>query len=243
LIARTHARVFAGRSVFLVFIKLPAGRDATLAYLDKLNTFPKPWNVPPQKDLDATGRRVRPERNPDVPQFPAGTQVALVRQLVVVTEEGKLVATPLTESVQVRTYREIMPREKESGAWPRQAQGFVEFELRRGELFAGKTGGLRAIKGDDLVPSSLSFFNGWVDPFETKSEDTHHTPEPAFRLCAGCHGGGGIRGVNSYTQADNPHPPLALGLIPTSVAAERKKSLEWKAGLKDWVALKKAAEW
>lgn len=243
LIARTHARVFAGRSVFLVFIKLPEGRKATLAYLDKLNTFPKPWIVPPQMEPDETGRHVTPRRNPDVPQFPAGTQVALVRQLVVATDEGKPVATPLTESVQVRTYREVMPREKASGDWPRQAQGFVELELRRGELFAGTNGGLHAIKGDDRVPSSLSFFNGWVDPFEEKSEDTHHTPEPAFKLCAACHRDGGIRGVNSYTQADNPNPPLALGLLPTSVATERKKALEWKTGLKDWAVLKKHAGW
>jgi hypothetical protein len=243
LVARTHARVFSGRSVFLVFIKLPAGRDATLAYLDKLNTFPKPWIVPPQGERDDTGRRITPVRNPDVPQFPAGTQVALVRQLVVVTNDGKLIATPLTESVQFRTYREILPREKEHGAWARQSQGFVEFELRRTELFAGTNGGLRPIKGDELVSPALSFFQGWSDPFETKSEDTHHRPVPAFGLCVGCHRDGGIRGVNSYTQSDNSRPPLALGLVPSNVAAERKKATEWKTGLKDWAALKKAAEW
>lgn len=57
-VASEHARVFAGRSAFLVFIRLPMGRKATLGYLDKLNTFPKPWKVLPR------------ELSPEVPQFP-----------------------------------------------------------------------------------------------------------------------------------------------------------------------------
>ena len=69
-IASEHARVFAGRSVFLVFIRLPEGRRATLAYLDKLNTLPKPWKVPPQDPSENKPRPPSPELNSEVPQFP-----------------------------------------------------------------------------------------------------------------------------------------------------------------------------
>jgi hypothetical protein len=244
-IASEHARVFAGRSVFLVFIRLPEGRKATLAYLDKLNTFPKPWKVPPGRaDEGETGRRPPPpELNPDAPQFPVGTQVALVRQAVVVTDDGKPTPTPLTESVQLRTYREILPPEKDTETHAEKAQGFVELKQRRADLFAGRHGGLRAIKGDELVPPAFTFFRSWTDPFEAKLEDTHNRPAPAFQLCAACHSRGGIRGLNSYTQTGQARPTPALGLFPASVADMRTRSAGWKTGLKDWSELRKLAGW
>ena len=232
-VASEHARVFAGRSAFLVFIRLPEGRKATLAYLDKLNTFPKPWKAPPR------------ELNPEVPQFPAGTQVALVRQQAVVTADGKWTPTRLTESVQFRTYREILPPEMDTEPHAEKAQGFVELELRRADLFAGRNGGLRAVKGDDPVPRALMFFRGWDDPFEAKAEVTHshNQLEPAFRQCAACHSRGGIRGVNSYTQPGVVRPTPALGLFAVSGADVRARSAEWKTGLKDWAEMRKLAGW
>src|SRR6185312_6037311 len=35
--------------------------------------------------------------------------------------------------------------------------------LRRAVLFAGKNGGLRAVRGDERVPLALSFFRSWAD--------------------------------------------------------------------------------
>jgi hypothetical protein len=242
-VASEHARVFAGRSVFLVFIKLPEGRKATLAYLDKLNTFRNPWKVPPREVPGETGRRTAPELSPDVPQFPIGTQVALVRQLVVVAHDGKPVPIQLTESVQLRTYREVLPREKDFEGPAEKAQGFVELELRRVDLFAARNGGLQPIKGDERVPPALTFFRSWTDPFETGEKDTHNRPEPAFRLCAACHSRGGIRGVNSYTQSSAARPTVALGLFPVGVADARARAADWLTGLKDWAELKKLAGW
>lgn len=232
-VASEHARVFAGRSAFLVFIRLPEGRKATFAYLDTLNTFPNPWKLPAR------------ELNPEVPQFPAGTQVALVRQLVVVTNDGKPTPTPLTESVQFRTYRAILPPEMGTEVHAEKAQGFVELKLRRADLFEGRNGGLRAIEEDELVPRALTFFRGWDDPFESESEVTHshNQLEPAFRQCAACHSQGGLRGVNSYRQTGVERPTPAPGLFPVSVADMRSRSAEWKTGLKDWAMLKKLAEW
>ena len=231
-VASEHVRVSAGRSTFLVFIRLPEGRKATLAYLAQLDTFPNPRTAP---------RAL----NREVPQFPAGTQVALVRQLIVVTADGVPTPTRLTESVQFRTYREILPPEMESDSHAAKAQGFVELELRRADLFAEKNGGMRAIKGDDLVRRALTFFRGWDDPYEATTEVTHSHDqlEPAFRQCAACHARGGIHGVNSYSQTGVVRPTLALGLFSVSIADVQSQSAQWKTGLKDWAELRKLAEW
>ena len=237
-LASEHASVFAGRSAFLVFIKLPEGRQATLAYLASLNTFPKPWKVPPRQEADEEGRRPTAELNPDVPQFPVGTQIALVRQLVIVTDEAQLVPTRITESVQLRTFRKIAARSREH-----EEQAFVELKLHRADLFAGKAGGLRATVSDDLIPSELTFFRSWTDPFEEKTDDTHSRPVLAFHSCAACHSQEGIHSVNSYKQSGASRQTIALGLFPTSVADVSARSAEWKTGLKDWFELKKLAGW
>jgi hypothetical protein len=236
-VANEHARVFAGRSVFLVFVKLPGGRAATLAYLDKLNAVADPWVRKPRASDEITGQSGGPGAlKPDLPQFPANTQVALVRLMVVVTDDGRPTPTPLTESVQIRTYREIRNRSKD---FPEQ--GLVELKLNRGDLFAGKTGGLRATDMDRPVLSALTFLRSWSDPFEEERDNLHHRPLKTVEACAACHSPDGIYSVNSYTQLSQYS--TARGLVPTDPAAERKRATEWKVGLKDWSQLKKAAGW
>ena len=65
-IARAHTDAFSGRSVFMIFIRLPGGRDPTVAYMSKLSEFRDPWLRDPQGPGG-----LRP--NPGLPQFPAGT--------------------------------------------------------------------------------------------------------------------------------------------------------------------------
>lgn len=234
--AQEHARVFAGRSVFLVFVKLPGGRAATVAYLDKLTAVADPWRVKPRQTDEITGQSaVVGQLKQDLPQFPAGTQVALVRQMMVITADGRPAATPLTESVQIRTYREIRTRSRD---FPEQ--GLVELKLNRADLFAGKNG-LRASDMDRPVLSALTFLRSWADPFEEKQDNLHHRPLRLTEACAACHGADGIYSVNSYTQLGAFSP--TLGLVPTDAATERKRAAEWKTGLKDWAVLKKAAGW
>src|SRR5439155_26272219 len=40
-----HVEVISGRSGFEVFIRLPGGRDETLAYLNRLNLLPMLWEL------------------------------------------------------------------------------------------------------------------------------------------------------------------------------------------------------
>jgi hypothetical protein len=69
-------------SVFLVFLRLPTGRAATVAYLKQL------------RSVDAK------------PTLPEGTQFALVRRALLINTSHRVGPTALTESVQVRVDRQ-----------------------------------------------------------------------------------------------------------------------------------------
>jgi len=81
-IAMTHTEEFPffGRSVFLVFIRVPGGREATLRFLQELN-----------------------EKRPLTLQL-ADTEVALVRRAMVINDQGDITPSPITESVQIRHF-------------------------------------------------------------------------------------------------------------------------------------------
>jgi hypothetical protein len=85
--------------------------------------------------------------NPQVPQFPAGTEFALVRQRVLPDRDGILRATKVTESVQIRHYTRIpivepgTTRDVELAA---HFQDPSEIELSRVLLFSGSTAGCAA---------------------------------------------------------------------------------------------------
>jgi hypothetical protein len=105
-VATAHVFAFSGRSRFLVFMRLPGGRKATLDYFQTLWSFPQPWiscrDVAPDQTIE----------NPDLPQFPAGTQVALVPQMTLFDNQGNLPPARITESVQIRVYRAIPGRHR-----------------------------------------------------------------------------------------------------------------------------------
>jgi hypothetical protein len=143
-VAAQHISAFSGRSRFLVFIHLPEGRKATFEYFRILWNFPQPWVV----------RRDVPEQvevNPNLPSFPAGTEVALVRQMTLFDDQGQLIPAPITESVQIRVYRSITRAQEEhsesdfKGHIASSGQDFYEIRLSRPQLFANKAGGLRAV--------------------------------------------------------------------------------------------------
>jgi hypothetical protein len=79
-VAMTHVEEapFFGRSVFLVFIRVPGGRDATWNFFHQLQ-----------------GRTADAQ---------AGLEVALVRRMLLIDTQGELIASPLVESVQLRHF-------------------------------------------------------------------------------------------------------------------------------------------
>jgi hypothetical protein len=234
-VAESHVGGFSGRSRFLVFVRLPEGRKATLEYFASLWNVPQPW-VDGQLDVG------RGALNPDLPQFPVGTEVALVRQMILFDNQGTLVATPITESVELRVYRSITARHDRNNVrvdWPaaRVEQDFYEVRLSPSQLVEGQAGALRAVaRGEKEFPL---FSTQGDDVFEVVAG--RQDPSATFRNslilagCAACHSAPGINSVQSRRhllkpkrrQAD-PDPPY------DALWWESENTVSWKANRYDW---------
>jgi hypothetical protein len=197
--APVHVRAVHGRSAFFVLINLPAGRKTTLAYLEALGAFPNPLMLQPaDRNAKILGKKL-PRFNPELPQFPVGTQVALVRELLVIDDQGKIQATRLIESVQFRVYRDIPkgdPARPEGFDDLVGKQDFYEFRITRKDLFAGTAGGLHAVGPRD---EEISLFLNPPpdDPFEEAFPVRPGTSQ-TMALCSGCHSRPGIHSVEAY---------------------------------------------
>jgi hypothetical protein len=233
-VAESHLGEVSGRSRFFVFVRLPQGRQATLDYFQALWNIPEPW-VAGQLD-PAQGAL-----NPKLPQFPVGTQVALLRQMTLFDRNGALVATPITESVQIRVYRAITTRHDRNNVsidWPaaRTEQDFYEVRLSPAQLFAGQAGGLRAIAHSETEFPVLQ--TQGTDGFEFSAKK--HIPLETFgrRIldsCVSCHSAPGINSLQSRRQLlkpnraqHDPDPPF------DSLWWETQNALGWKANRYDW---------
>ena len=103
LVAPMHVENMSGRSVFRVFIRCPGGRKATLSYLQTLNLYRTPWELKPAEIATRypTHESVRWDPfqlNTETPQFPDGTIVALVRQMMVINDRFEPELTPITQA-------------------------------------------------------------------------------------------------------------------------------------------------
>lgn len=193
-VALSHVSFFSGRSVFLVFMRLPAGREATLKYLKTLSDFPKPWLPDPEEP-----RRLLP--NPDLPEFPAGTQLALVREMVLIDSKGNLRPANVIEDIQLRVHHTIpseipallhVDRNKAG-----DAMDVYEFKLKRTKLFANENGGLQPMtKGDTEFPL---FMSHGIDLFEENSPgfSLERGLRVSLRACASCHFRPGVHSMLS----------------------------------------------
>jgi hypothetical protein len=233
-VAKQHVSEFSGRSRFLVFVRLPEGRKSTLDYFQTLWNVPQPW-IP----LSRTNNQI--VVNPDLPQFPAGTQVALVRQMTLFDDHGNLVPAPITESVQIRVYRTITASKEEryesenfEELTTRGGQAFYEITLSRPQLFANKAGGLRATGRDEREFSVRA-----DDPFEPLAKSLiplRLRTEPIFLQCAICHSAGGINSLESRSRLLKPNPlqqDLA-GKPNGSRWWEYDQTIKWKHDRYDW---------
>jgi len=224
---------FAGRSVFLVFLRLPAGRDATIAYLQRLKDFSQPWILNPEKS--------RPNQivaNPDLPQFPLGTELALVRRMVLIDNQGKLTPTSLTESIQIRVYRSIPNHVTTASEEARASQTGFEFRLSRRKLFAGEAGGLRPVLSTDR--DFEIFRSHGIDWFETAGAASLDRVQFAVRdHCIVCHFAPGINSVLSFSATR--FQPLTLRpylLSKTTIANQEEFTAGWKQKQYEWGLLK-----
>ena len=224
---------FAGRSVFLVFMHLPEGHEATIAYLQKLKEFPQPWILNPDG--------VRPNQivpNPDLPQFPAGTELALVRRMVLIDNQGKLTPTPITESAQFRVYRRVPSGTRRSTEEARTSQSVFEFRLKRRNLFDGEAGGLRPVL---IGEKDFEIFRSHgIDWFEGSNGGSLEKSQfPVLEQCAVCHLAPGIHSVLSYSvQRFQPASLQPIPLSATRIANEEDSTTSWKRRQYEWGLLK-----
>jgi hypothetical protein len=199
-VAMTHTESFPffGRSIFLVLVRSPNGRAATLDFIESLNTEP----------MAVTG---------------FGSEVALVRQMLLIDSEGNLTLSPLIETVQIRHFG--------------PAQSFYEFELDRTRLFDGIGGGL--VRNNDL----FMLFMGHGDVFEIPDIPDLRTAIPG--ICRACHfhdpsnpTSDNTRSIISYSRQpfalpDNIQPIL----FATTWMDEAQTVIEWKLNQETWQSL------
>lgn len=225
--ASEHVAGFGGRSVFLVFVKLPGGRESALDYLKDLREF-TPALVYLQ-EMEPDGPRPRLRTNPSTPQFPAGTQWALVRRLCLIDDKGEMRATPLTESIQVRSY-DAVPDEGSSFTAIQNAQTVAEFQLDRRRLPA-----LREIEKTERDFQFVHFRSMGVDPLQSLSADDWARERDrmrgeTLRTCRQCHSPRGMLSVNTYAEFG-----LAANRLDGSTPErEASATREWKSRQFDW---------
>jgi hypothetical protein len=246
-------------SAFLIFLKFSASREATLAFLKQLAAFDKPLYLP---NTDEKTSRLLPNLpNPALPQWPRGTEVALVRRAMLIDSNGRVVASPLTESVQLRVMRTDTPamtakpvEELYRGA--RDAQAFAEFQLRRTGLFAGEAGGLRDVSGERDFKTGFASHQ-W-DEFENQTSTSAPFPERSQPFknnrasCFGCHQYPGVYSFNSFhgdfpftvrrelkEGRDGRYVPESHSLAAMPVEEVERLAVKWREEQPAWKALRK----
>lgn len=163
-----------------------------LTYLEKLRSSAHPPLVGSRRYLNLA-----------LPQFPVGTEVALVRQLIVISNAGELVPTRLTESVQLRVYHAVTLGTRYMNyinGPSSHDQDFFEFRISRPELFAGQAGSLVAVGPDQT--EFATFQTHGMDPFE--SADGPDRESVIRQRCFACHSDSGIHAVQSRLEWMKP---------------------------------------
>jgi hypothetical protein len=235
-------------SVFLVFLRLPAGRAATLDYLKRLRAFDQPFLVKADDAARGTDKYIP---NPKLPQLPVGTEVALVRRALLIASTLTPMPTALTESVQLRVYREVPELTRKNldaalaggTADSRRAQAwqsFHEFRLSRALLFAGRAGGLSPVSADERDFKTGFGAHPWG---ELETQPFTGPRLPVKETCFACHSLPGVYSFNSFyhyrianwRDGDSRRP---AALTEASAAEVAEASVRWKQGRPSWTALR-----
>ncbi len=149
-----------------------------------------------------------------------GSDVALVRRMLLIDDQGDLILSPLVETVQIRHFS--------------PAQSFHEFELSRTRLFDDVAGGL-VLKADLFM-----VFMGRGDVFQNPDLPEQQALIPD--ICQACHSeyppifnSGNTQSILSYSRqkfplADNEHPILS----PTTWTEEAQTVITWKLEHETW---------
>lgn len=212
-------------------------------YREPENPFVSDWTGWVEiKRTDGTRRLVRTiaseqaEVNPSLSSFPAGTQVALARQMNIFDNKGNLVSTSITESVQIRVYRAIAsnspPESTLQKAVEDSGQEFYEIRLSRPQIFDQKAGGVRAVGS---LEREFSIFQAHGDD---QVEESDRWPlekhPPVLQQCVMCDRRAGIQSLDirgkllksRFLQQDAPWTAVPYSWDDGSIS--------WKQTRYDW---------
>jgi hypothetical protein len=186
-VAPRHMADLGGRSVFRVFLRLPGRRSAAMDYLARLGGQDYLWTGASSNRPGDEPLRIRS----DLPQFPAGTQWALLRSLVVLDIEGTPHETSIVESVQLR-FHDAIPAGFASPDLLATALRFREFVARRSD-----GGQLRPVTDDETDFQFVQFSSMGFDPIEHaartgKGGSAKEMQRLTLAQCASCHAAPGI---------------------------------------------------
>jgi len=142
-------------------------------------------------------------RAPDKPFLPPDLFQTNGPWVLLGVERGEPVPTGIVESVQLRIHRALpaeIPAAFDSvGAAARASLSLYEFRLSRARLFAGESGGLRAVARDEQ--EFPLFQSHGIDPFESQGgrDRIENHLSPVRGSCVACHFRPGIHSVLSRT--------------------------------------------
>jgi hypothetical protein len=247
-------------SAFLVFLKLPGGRETALGFLKELAAFDKPLYLPNTEKEDKQSIYQIP--NPALPQMPKGTEIALVRRALLIDSSRRIVVSPLVESIQFRALRVDTPKftvetfkklDQAIGQKNMDWQAFTEFQVRRIDLFAGKSGGLRDVSTERDFKTGFNA-HAWDEftgratpeflarPFPERSQPFKNNRES----CIGCHQLPGVYSFNSFhtdfsfaprrVLRDEPdgYVPKSYTLLAMPVHKVEEVAVKWKEDRPAW---------
>jgi hypothetical protein len=238
-------------STFLVFLKLPAGREAGLAFLKQLQVQSKPIFLNDRSEEDG---RFTTRPNLDLPELPVGSQLALVRRAMLIDAQGRIVASPLTESVQLRiTTSSKIPQADGGGLaeFPKRAT-VQEFQLRRADLFANSVIGLIDVSEERDLITGFSVREQY-DEFEVDRRGTAErnamqpfqtSPSTLRERCFQCHQVSNFFGTRSFQRPWNVDEKLNDKSPPMyPVAAMERQAVEteaikWRESQPSWSVLR-----
>jgi hypothetical protein len=240
-IAPAHDHGFGGCSPFLVFMRTPRGRAAATNYLYQLDTFQRVW-VYETNQFPGPYFHQYLDFSRDLPQFPAGTEFALVRRMCVIDADGRIVPTPIVVSIQKRHYLAIAgptiteePNNRLRYSYP---MNFYEFRMQR-----DRNAALRAVTRDeedfrqfdsmgyDAFDSSNPYERGASNAPPVDPSSSQYT---VLRDCTTCHQAAGIYSVNSYVRLFSPRYSDPPKLFPADPNRSIRAAINWKERQFSW---------
>ena len=230
--APVHMERFGGRSPFLVFLNVPGGRQVALDYIKRLNEY----------SAGAPQEKYAWEKN--VPLFPVGTAVALVRRMNIINRKGELMTTPLVQTVQLRVYLRVSNRRSKADRTGSLA--VYKSTLNRRNLFANKAGGLVPVTPETKAVIKLEDHIRHQNKSDYLDQGRPPSMHNVLRSCVNCHmgcgGGPNAKSIFTFNQVHwaSEIPGAAnlsyndLRLLPTDIETEQNRAMRWKSQREEW---------